>query len=270
MPHGVKSVIIPTQILHHLGFILNSLDMTVSIFEEKHAKLKHTAQKVLDKKSPTIREVARLIGMMISCFPGVEYGELSYRQLEIEKAAALKASNWVFENTMQLSETAKSDITWWIMNSLSSKQRIDHGKIGYTLYTDASNQGWGATLNGLTTGGRWSASEATHHINYLELKAIFLGLQALCKKVTNDHIKVTTDNTTAVAYIRNMGAPTLFYVATWLNESGNSAFHDTYGLLSATYQGKLTSLQKKHLGCLMIQPNGCVQNDYSCFGNIKH
>ena len=32
-----------------------------------------------------------------------------------------------------------------------------------------------------------------------------MGLQALCKKVTNDHIKVTTDNTTAVAYIRNMG-----------------------------------------------------------------
>ena len=168
LPHDVKSVTIPTQILHHLGFILNSLDMTVSISEEKHAKLKHTAQKVLDKKSPTIREVARLIGMMISCFPGVEYGELSYRQLEIEKAAAFKASNWVFENTMQLSETAKSDITWWIMNSLSSKQRIDHRKIGHTLYTDASNQGWRATLNGLTTGGRWSASEATHHINYLE------------------------------------------------------------------------------------------------------
>ena len=58
-------------------------------------------KKSLTKKSPTIREVARLIGMMISCFPRVEYGELSYRQLEIEKAAALKASNWVFENTMQ-------------------------------------------------------------------------------------------------------------------------------------------------------------------------
>ena len=54
------------------------------------------------------------------------------------------------------------------------------------------------------------------------------------------------------------GAPTLFYVTTWLDESGNGAFHDTYGLLSATFQGKLMSLQTKHLGCLMIQPNGSL------------
>ena len=119
LPHDVKSVTIPTQILHHLGFILNSLDMAVSISEEKHAKLKHTAQKVLEKKSPTTREVAQLIGRMVSCFPVLEYGELFYRQLEIEKAPALKASNWVLENTVQLSETAESDKTWWMDMTVS-------------------------------------------------------------------------------------------------------------------------------------------------------
>jgi len=93
--------------------------MTVSISEEKHAKLKHTAQKVLEKKSPTTREVAQLIGRMVSCFPVLEYGELFYRQLEIEKAPALKASNWVLENTVQLSETAESDKTWWMDMTVS-------------------------------------------------------------------------------------------------------------------------------------------------------
>ena len=85
LPHEVKSVTIPTQVWHHLGFILNSLDMAVSISEEKHGKLKLYAQKITDSQSPTIREVAQLIGMMVSCFPGVQYGELFYRQLEIKK-----------------------------------------------------------------------------------------------------------------------------------------------------------------------------------------
>lgn len=86
-----------------------------------------------------------------------------------------------------------------------SKRKIDRGKISQTLYTDASTRGWGASLDGNTTGGRWSASESHYHINYLELKAVYLGLQALCKNLNQSHIKVLTDNTTAVAYIRNMG-----------------------------------------------------------------
>ena len=205
LPHEVKSVTIPTQVLHHLGFVLNSLDMTVSISVDKHQKLKCAAQRILDSISPTIREVAQLIGMMVSCFPGVEYGELFYRQLEIEKAAALKTTNGDFDQTMPLSTLASADISWWIRNALTSKRRIDHGKISHTLYTDASTQGWGANLNNTTTGGRWSNSEESHHINYLELKAILLGLQSLCKEVTHDHIRVMTNNTTAVAYVRNMG-----------------------------------------------------------------
>ena len=73
------------------------------------------------------------------------------------------------------------------------------------IYTDASNEGWGTNNNVDTTGGQWSIVEAKHHINYLELKAVLLGLQSLCKDYVNSHIKVMTDNTTTVAYIRNMG-----------------------------------------------------------------
>ena len=40
LPRDVKSVTTPTQVLHHLGFILNSLDMTVAISVDKHRKLK--------------------------------------------------------------------------------------------------------------------------------------------------------------------------------------------------------------------------------------
>ncbi len=55
------------------------------------------------------------------------------------------------------------------------------------------------------TGGLWNSQEQQHHINYLELKAVSLGLQSLCSDVTNKHIRILTDNTTTVAYINAMG-----------------------------------------------------------------
>ena len=55
------------------------------------------------------------------------------------------------------------------------------------------------------TGGRWNEAEASHHINYLELMAIFFGLKAFCMKEYSVHIQVYCDNTTAVTYINSMG-----------------------------------------------------------------
>jgi len=77
------------------------------------------------------------------------------------------------------------------------------------LQTDASGSGWGAT-NGITAiGGKWNESEkhrALHNeINYLELLAVFLALKSFCSDLSNIHIVVQVDNTTAVAYINGMG-----------------------------------------------------------------
>lgn len=48
-------------------------------------------------------------------------------------------------------------------------------------------------------------SEATNHINILELQAGFFALKAFCKHSKNTHVQLQIDNTTAVAYIMHMG-----------------------------------------------------------------
>ena len=204
-PNEDKSVLKPTHVLQHLGFILNSREMSVTISEEKVERLKELANTVLGFFRVQIRLVAKLIGHMVSCFPAVEYAELFYWQLEIDKTLALKETKGNFDAHMTLSDRARSDIKWWIANCQISKKAISYGKIDFTMYTDASTLGWGATLGQTTTGGRWSPEGKEYHINYLELKAILLGLQSLCSASTECHIKVLKDNTTAVAYIRNMG-----------------------------------------------------------------
>ena len=47
--------------------------------------------------------------------------------------------------------------------------------------------------------------ESKQHINYLELLAVWLTILSLCKTEKNCHFKVLSDNTTAVAYLNNMG-----------------------------------------------------------------
>lgn len=48
-------------------------------------------------------------------------------------------------------------------------------------------------------------AEADFHINYLEILAIYLTLRSFFAELRSVHIRVLTDNTTAVAYVNSLG-----------------------------------------------------------------
>ena len=85
------------------------------------------------------------------------------------------------------------------------KPGILHPNPQLVIQTDASKKGWGAVLGSQEIGGRWMDSEATNHINILELQAAFFALKAFCKHSRNTLVQLQIDNTTAVAYIMPMG-----------------------------------------------------------------
>ena len=51
----------------------------------------------------------------------------------------------------------------------------------------------------------WSDQEKLQHINLLEMKALFLGLQAFREDVTVHHVTAMCDNLTVVAYVNKQG-----------------------------------------------------------------
>ena len=53
--------------------------------------------------------------------------------------------------------------------------------------------------------GTWSLPESKLHINYLELKAVFLALKEFQKLCIGKMVLVATDNSTVVAYINKEG-----------------------------------------------------------------
>ena len=203
--HPDKSVFNPSQQLEFLGFILNSVLMTICLTPEKAAGLKTACQALLTNPSPTIRELARVVGKIVSSFPGVMYGPLYYRLLERDKIRALQINRWDFDKRVSLTPGAKSELSWWTTNVTGSHNVLTREAPTCTLTTDASKLGWGAVLGEQSTGGLWSSTENQKHINYLELFAAFLGLQTFCSSYHDCHIRLMIDNTTAVAVLNHMG-----------------------------------------------------------------
>ena len=176
-------------------------EMKVYPTVEKIEKLKIACNELLNNISPEIREVASVLGFLISFFPAALYGPLYFRDRDMDKTDALKSCKGNFDKRMRLSEKACSDLRWWIKSADLLYKPIYNTLPEITLFTDASNHGLGAVLGTCQTGGQWTPQEADNHINYLEMFAVFLALQAFHSHVFSKHVCVWIDNMIAVADI---------------------------------------------------------------------
>ena len=153
----------PTQKIEYLGFVINSVDMTVSLTNDKKLKIKQFCDDMIQYTAPSIRLVAQLLGKFTSNFPAVRYGQLHYRALEREKIYALQRHKGNFDKPLILIHSAIEDILWWRDNVLQSFNTILPKNPMKTLSTDACNTGWGAVLGGISTGGMFSLNETVSY-----------------------------------------------------------------------------------------------------------
>jgi len=95
---------------------------------------------------------------------------------------------------------------WWIHDAPHCNDHpIPAPTADLVITSDASKTGWGATCQGIHTGGPWGAQERAEHINLLELRAAFLALQMFASRHSGLHILLLIDNITAIAYINHKG-----------------------------------------------------------------
>ena len=215
--HPEKSVLVTTNILIFLGFLLNSLEMVVTLTPEKASSLIKQCTCILKQENPTIRDVAKMVGKMNSSSAGMLFANLHYRQVENEKkTAALKRSRGDFDAEMQLSDIAKQDVQWFIQNAATANNPVHHGRVTLEIRSDASKQGFGGVLIDTThkdvggpiinrTQGEWTSEEAKSPVNVLELQGAYLSIKAFCGLMTNKHIRLLMDSTTAVCYLKKQG-----------------------------------------------------------------
>lgn len=202
-----KSVLTPSTRIRYLGHIIDSVQFKVYLPDEKIEKIISKCESVLrNRKIHSIREVAKLIGLLTSSLNAINLGALHLRYLDSDKVRALAISNNDYEGHILLSEESIAEILWWKNNIKEKKGKwIRYPRIDVYLETDACNAGWGANLKGVHTSGRWSENESPLHINVLEILAVKFALQSLCHKMSNNHICIRSDNSSAVSYINNQG-----------------------------------------------------------------
>lgn len=200
-----KSVLQPCQKLAFLGFLLDSVNMKVFLTAEKREKIILVCQQLLKKSVISIREVAHVIGLLVSSLPAVQHGPLFYRSLEIDKNVALQENNGNYDASMTLSSESVSDLNWWMTTLPSACKNITMGNPTIEMATDASHLGWGAVCNGQSAQGMWTPLETQKHINELELLAVYFGLKSFLCLLKGKHVCIKSDNSTTVCYLNAMG-----------------------------------------------------------------
>ena len=169
--------------------------------QERWLKLQDLILLLKSKCVLTARYLMSLIGLLASTEKMVPEGRLHMRPFQFNLKEHWRYSQSL-DNLLPLTESIAAHLDWWQNPSNVMKGADLHPKDhSIQLFTDASNEGWGAHLDQNFTKGLWSDREKRLHIHVLELKAVSLALRDFKDQCQNQTVLVATDNSTVVAYI---------------------------------------------------------------------
>ena len=152
--HPGESFFVPTQ-KTFLGFIADSVKMTITIPEERKENIYDNCSSLLQSnKSITARELAQTIGTFVAAFTAVPLGQHFYRHFENSKVESLRRAYGDFDKKAFISTEAKTELKWWKENIKSSFAPIKVQPVHYTIYSDASLEGWGGIDREIDIRGR--------------------------------------------------------------------------------------------------------------------
>ena len=143
-----KSVLTPVQEIEFLGLTVNSRSMTLSLTEEKMAKIKSQCQDLYHRPCTTILELTRLLGRLSSTIQAILPARIQFRHLQHQQILALKQSQ-SFLSKVVLGKDSLEELKWWIENiKLSNGRNLIQPTSQTLLQTDASLKGWGQIAEG--------------------------------------------------------------------------------------------------------------------------
>ena len=177
-----KSVSTPVQEIEFLGLKTNSVNLEISLTEEKIQKVKTKCQNLLTEPETLILELTTVSDWL------VDINNPSSTASKITMLVSSAAANIIFKgkplisaknsskppikNRITMVDNKSGSLQWPIINSASCTGS----------HTDRClNKGLGATCNGISTGGMWSAQKMKYHINILELLAVKLAILTFTK-----------------------------------------------------------------------------------------
>ena len=170
-----KSELEPKQVFNFVGYQFDLRSGRVRPTLDRWQNLQDKMLKLLSLPACPDREFVSLIGLLTATEKQVYLGRLHRRPIQ-----------WHLKNNWRVPESLEKVIPiprslhpqWWLEEgNVLTGQPVHPIKHALQIFTDASKEGWGAHLDEHTARRTWSLPESKLHINYLELKAVFLALK---------------------------------------------------------------------------------------------
>ena len=200
-----KSELAPKQVFNFVGYQFDLKEGKVRPTEERWQALTDKIRSMMSDPVCPVRKFMSLIGLLTATEKQVHLGRLHMRPIQWH----LK-NNWrvpeSLEKVIPVPKSLHPHLRWWLEESnVLLGQPLHPLKHALQIFTDASNEGWGAHLDDHTARGTWSLPESKLHINHLELKAVFLALKEFRTLVCNKTVDSYRQHNSGCLYQQRRG-----------------------------------------------------------------
>ena len=200
-----KSELVPQQTFDFVGYHFDLSQGLVKPTQDRWRSLSQKLNLLLGLECCSVRQFMSLIGLLTATEKQVVSGRLHMRPIQWHLKKHWHAPESL-EKVIPIPSSLHVHLRWWLDPAkVLSGQPLHPLQHALQLFTDASNEGWGAHLGDYMAKGVWLESEGALHINLLELKAVLLALKRFERLCCNQIVLVCTDNTTVVSYINKEG-----------------------------------------------------------------
>jgi hypothetical protein len=201
----LKSDLVPKQIFDFVGIHYDLIKFIVTPTTQNISKVQSSVSRITKSQSLPAQTWQSIIGLISSQDKLVPLGRLHVRPFQWHLATRWNQVTGNPLDRVQTSPQIQLAAQWWLdHNNLIQGVPLIPPAPTLRLFTDASVDGWGAHVGDLTLQGPWTIQEKALHINVLEMRAVTLALTAVDTS-PGDHVMVSSDNITVVAYIKHQG-----------------------------------------------------------------
>ncbi|KAJ8026951.1 hypothetical protein HOLleu_31928 [Holothuria leucospilota] len=202
LPNLEKSELMPRAELTFLGTSFNLRKGTASPSPERINKVVRLSKLLMGCTTVKVHLYLQLLRLMASCIAISPWERLRMRPLQLHLLVHWNAASINMEERIPITKQVFSHLQW-----RTSEENLSRGPqiAQKVIITDASKYGWGAHFGKYQTAVHWEEALSSKHINWLELEAVFRGLQAFLSLVQGCKVLIRSDKSTVVAYLNKQG-----------------------------------------------------------------
>ena len=196
-----KSILQPTQQIHHLGFLLDFTTGHLKITIPKLKSLRKELGKLVTHTSMSCRKLAAILGTIRSCLVSAPFLR-AFTDTLVQFTNQHQQHGW--DKNIFIPQSLKTQLLSVKDLLISWEGRPFYSPHQREIHSDSSQLAWGALdLKTKQILHNFWREEKDMHINYKELLAATLAVQGLGKP--KEHILLSVDNIVAYTYLAKMG-----------------------------------------------------------------